>query len=188
MEQLIEKVRRIIESPRQSWEEIKDEPTTESTISRDYLVYLVAVPIIAHLIGKVFVGYPGLPDAHRGNIFVGLIWGAIAYVVLFAVIYISAFLVTSLAPTFAARKDLTISFKLVAYSYTPALASGIFFLIPTLWPISLVGFCYSIYLYYMGLQLLMETPQDKLFSFAVVSVISLVLLVIIPIGIVNMIF
>jgi hypothetical protein len=180
MEKLIDRIKNILLSPKPTWEEIKSEDTDQKTIVRDYLLYLVAVPVVASFIGKVIVGLPVI--GYRVPFFSALVWAIVMYVLYFVGIYIAALVVSALAPSFGGVKDDLAAFKIVAYSYTAPLVAGIFGLIPALSPLAILGL-YGIYLFYVGLPLLMECPQEKALAYTVVSVIIMIIIAVVMSGI-----
>ena len=83
--------------------------------------------------------------------------------------YITAFVVDALAPSFGSEKNFGRSFQLVAYGATPGLVAGLFAILPLLAGIGgLVGAVYSVYLWYIGLTPLKNTPEDKKVTYLVI--------------------
>ena len=185
MEQLIEKVKKILLTPSAAWAEIKAEETTIQSIIKNYLMYLVAIPVIATFIGRVFVGYPIVGP--RIPFFRGLIWAVFAYVIYLVILYASALIVNALAPSFNAIKNTVSAFKLVAYSATASLVVSVVSIIPYLSPIALLGLIYSIYLFYAGLPVMMENPKEKTVPYAIVSILAMMVVGFILSGIVGLI-
>ncbi|UCG27147.1 MAG: hypothetical protein JSV24_09240, partial [Bacteroidales bacterium] len=65
------------------------------------------------------------------------------------------------APSFGLRKDITKAYKLTVYSYTAVfITHAAANLIPPLFFIVILGL-YSVYILWIGLVILMETPEDK---------------------------
>ena len=114
MDKLLDKVKRILFTPKTAWDDIKAEESTQTSIIKDYLLYLVAIPIVANFIGQAIIGYPLRGD--RVNFFRGLIWAVFAYVLYQVSLYVSAMVVNALAPQFESTKNSVAAFKLVAYS------------------------------------------------------------------------
>jgi hypothetical protein len=102
------------------------------------------------------------------------------YLVALASVYVSALIVDNLATNFRSAKNMNNAFKLVAYAWTPSLVAGLLSFLPGLgWLIGLAGALYSIYLFYLGLPVLMQTPQDKVIPYMVATaVVSIVVYVI----------
>jgi hypothetical protein len=76
-----------------------------------------------------------------------------------------------LAPSFGSEKNFNRSLQLVAYSFTPMWIGGLLSIFP---PIALIGALfgiYGLYLLYLGLPKLKNTPPDKHVGYFVVSLI-----------------
>jgi hypothetical protein len=83
-------------------------------------------------------------------------------------VYVVALIVEALAPTFGGTKDRLQALKLVAYGSTASFVGGVFYLLPSLSPLAFLAALYSIYLFYLGLPVLMRCPQDKAVGYTVV--------------------
>jgi len=80
--------------------------------------------------------------------------------------------INALAPSFGAKQDMPQAIKLSAYSMTAAWVAGIFYLLPALWILALVGSIYSLYLFYVGLPILMKSPEDKTPAYAISVIVA----------------
>ena len=72
------------------------------------------------------------------------------------------------APRFGGRKNFGNALKLSVYSHTPLWLAGIFLLIPGLNFLLILG-VYGLYLFWIGLPLLMQVPDDKALPYAAVA-------------------
>jgi len=178
MEALIERIKSILLNPKETWETIKAEETSTTKIVKEYLIYLAAIPPIAHFIGYAIVGLVG----YRTPFFTTLIQSVVWYVLLIVNVFITAFIINALAPSFNAVKNDLAAFKLVAYSMTASFVAGIFYIIPHLAALGILGL-YSFYLLYIGLPKLMECPQEKTLAYFIVSIIVVIVLYAIMFGI-----
>lgn len=105
----------------------------------------------------------------------GLFHAIISYVLTLVGVYVVAFIIDALAPSFDSRKDILSAAKLAVFSFTPAWIGGIFMIIPALGIITLLASLYGLYLLYTGLPVLMETPKEKTLGyFVVVIIVSIV--------------
>jgi peptidoglycan biosynthesis protein MviN/MurJ (putative lipid II flippase) len=87
-------------------------------------------------------------------------------------VFVIAFIIDALAPSFGAEKNQIQAMKLVGYSYTASWVAGIFLIIPFLGGlIAMLGGLYSLYLMYLGLPKLMKSPEDKTMGYFVVSIL-----------------
>jgi hypothetical protein len=177
---LQERVTRILKQPKQEWPVIEPEPTDIATLYKSYIVPLAAIPVVAGFIGRVVVGVSvpfvgryrfGVADALRIAVFeyIGALVGA----------FVAALVVSKLAPKFASRDDQRQALKLVAYASTPVWVAGVLNIIPMLNFFILFAGIYCIYVYYLGVPVMMKTPPDKVIPYMVVSVIVIIVLYIV---------
>ena len=173
---LQERVKRILMDPKGEWPVIAAEATTTEKLYSSYIVPLAAIPVVANFIGSTIIGVT-LPfiGTYRVGIFRGLVAAFITYVVSLVMIYVAAMVVDKLAPKFDSTPNQIQALKLVAYSYTASWLAGIFMIIPVLSILSIVGL-YSIYLFYVGLPVMMKTPEAKVVPYMVVSALVIIAL------------
>jgi hypothetical protein len=174
---LQDRAKRIITDPKAEWPVIEAEQTTVEKIYREYIVVLAAIPVLAGLVGGVLIGGPGLFGWTRTPVVAGVIGAIVGYVLALVGVYIAAFIVDKLAPTFDSQPNLMQALKLVAYAYTPAWVAGVAYLIPGLGTlIVLLGSLYSIYLFYLGLPVMMKTPEAKVIPYMLVAAVVIIVL------------
>lgn len=155
------RIKGIITEPDKEWDVIEAEPNNQNDIIVNYAVPIIALGAITTFIGKaameVFSVYEGFMLAI--SYFISTIAG----------LYISAVVISELAPSFGTTKDFNASIKLIVYASTAALASAV---IASLHPgLSFVGLfgLYSIYLFWIGLPKILGTPEDKKIGFVLIS-------------------
>ena len=76
-------------------------------------------------------------------------------------VFILAFIINALAPTFGAQKDSNRAFKVAVYSYTPAWIAGALHILPALGVLGIIAALYGLYLLYLGLPALMKVPKKR---------------------------
>ena len=173
---LIDRVKNIILTPKTEWPVIDREPGDVVYIFTNYVAILAAIPAICGFIGLSIVGMsvPGLGTI-RVPVASGLLNAIVGYLLTFAVVYIVALIVDALAPTFGGRKNFESALKVTAYSYTPSWICGIFLLIPGLRFLTILGL-YGLYLLWLGIPVLMKSPQEKSLPYtAAVVIIAIVI-------------
>jgi hypothetical protein len=162
----------ILTKPKQEWPAIAAEPRDIAGLYSKYIVLLAAIPPICGAIGNSVIGISVPFVGHYRTPFVSSIVGAvIQYVLVLVGVYLSAFIVAKLAPSFQSEADVAQAAKLVAYSWTPAWVAGVLLLIPALAPIAALVSLYCIYLMYLGVSPLMKTPADKVIVYLIVSAV-----------------
>jgi len=171
VEKLVEQVKDILVTPKPTWVHLKNEELEEKEITRNYLVYLAAVPAIAGFLGKSIIGQ-NVPffGQYRVPFFNGLLWAALIWGLSIAFVYVNSWIVNSLAERFAGQKNQNAAFKLVAFSFIPYLLAGVFNIVPGLSGLYILGL-YGIYLFYVGVPILMQCPEEKALPFTIFSVV-----------------
>uniref|UniRef100_A0A832G879 YIP1 family protein n=1 Tax=Ignavibacterium album TaxID=591197 RepID=A0A832G879_9BACT len=168
---LFERAKNILISPKTEWEVIKNEQSTVADLFTKYALILALIPAVAGFIGQSFIGISLGPfGSFKVPIVNGLIYAVLYYVLSLAGIYLVAFIVDALAPSFGATKDMVSSLKVVVYSYTAVWVAGIFQIIPVLAILGILGL-YSLYLLYLGLNIVKGSPSDKVVGYTVVVII-----------------
>jgi hypothetical protein len=174
---VIDRVKALLLTPRTEWPRIADEPTTVQDIYLRYVAPLVAVGVLASLIGGVLIG---IPVPMLGTVRLGLgaaLGGAILHFVLtFVAVFVVAMIVDALAPTFGGQKNALRALKVTAYSFTPAWVAAILTIVPALGFIAALIGLYGLYLLYLGLPVLMRVPEDKALGYTVVVVLCALVL------------
>ena len=176
MEKIVERAKNIILNPRKALSDVKSEQMDITSTMKDYVVYIAAVPAVAMFIGRALVGHPLLG---RQNFFRSLIYSVLWYVLALVGVFVFSKIINTLAPNFDSVKNELNAFKLVVYAWTPAFVSGAFNIIPALSILALLGALYGLYLLYLGLPLLMETPPEKALTYTIVSIVSGIILMVI---------
>ena len=173
--QLIERAQSILLKPKQTWPVIAVEPGDVASLYTRYLVVLAAIPAVAGFIGGSIIGYGGFGFSVRVPIVYGLVRMILGYLLSLGMVFVLGLIVNALAPTFGGVKNQVQAMKLVAYGCTAGFLGGVFMIIPWLGILYLVAACYSIYLIYTGIPVLMRCPPDKAGAYtAVVMVCGLV--------------
>jgi hypothetical protein len=165
---------KILTDPKNEWPVIEREPTTVNQLYMGYIGPLAAVAAIAGFIGTSFVGTLGM---FRTPIAWGLVGACMTFVLTLVSVYISALVISKLAPTFQSTPDDRQALKLVAYAYTPAWLAAVIGILPVIGLLAtLIGGLYAIYLFYLGLPVMMKTPSDKVIPYMAISAIVIIVL------------
>lgn len=169
---IVERAKAIILKPKETWETIKAEQTTVKELFASYAAILAVIPAAATFIGFSLIGY-SLPGGHyRVPVLSGLVHAILQYVLTLAGAYAVAFIIDALAPKFDSRKDLTAAAKLAVFAATPAWVGSALAVLPALSPLILIASLYSLYLFYVGLPVMMETPKEKTLMYFIVVIIA----------------
>lgn len=177
---LTERVKKILTTPQTEWNVIEAEPTSVDKLYRGYIAPLAAIPVIASFIGFSIIGQDfGFLGTYRVGIVTGIAHAIVSFVLALVMVYVAALVINKLAPTFNSTPSDIQAPKLVAYAYTPAWVAGVFNIIPALMVLGILGGLYSIYLFYVGLPVMMKTPRDKVIPYMVVAALVIIVLTVI---------
>ena len=168
---LVERAKNILITPKTEWEVIKNEQTTTADLFTKYAMILALIPVVATFIGQSLIGISLGPfGSYKIPVTSGLIYAVIYYILSLVGVYVIAFIIDALAPSFGSTKNMDASLKVSVYSYTAVWIAGIFGIIPNLGILGILGL-YSLYLMYLGLKIVKDTPQDKLIGYLIVVII-----------------
>jgi hypothetical protein len=178
--QIAARVKNMLMSPGQEWDAIKREEMGVAEIYSRYLLVAAAVPAVAHFVGQIVSIYTTLPITQIPigvSKAVGLV--ALYYALWLGSVYVTAFLISQLAPTFRSTGNLASAVKLAGFAWVTVWAVGILLVVPMLRQLLVLALFYAIYVLHLGLPKLMGTPHDKTIPFTVVIGLAMFLLFII---------
>jgi len=175
MRDIINRVKQIVLDPKSTWEIIKTEETSVKDLLLTFVLPLSFIPALASLIGYGFIGFN---TGIYGNMS-SIEWGASHAINIFATtfigIIISAWVISFLAPKFGTILTMDKAIKLVAYSYTPSLLAGVFYLIPALSVLAVIGGIYSLYVLYLGFKPITNVNEEHKSNYFLISILSTII-------------
>jgi hypothetical protein len=166
---LVQRAKAILMTPKQEWAAIDSEPLNVAALLTGYVIPLALIGPIARFIGFSVLGFGGL---FRLSIGWGISQAIVSFVLAIVGVFVLAWVINALAPSFGAKQDMSQAIKLSAYSMTAAWVAGIFYLLPALSMLALIGALYSLYLFYVGLPILMKSPEDKTPTYAIAVIVA----------------
>jgi hypothetical protein len=179
---LVDRAKNILLSPKAEWAKIASEPADINRLYVGYLVPLLALAAVCEFIGMSLIGVSFFGTTFRVPMVAGLVGAVIRVVVGVVGVYVLAFIINALAPSFGSQQDMGQAQKLAVYSSTAGLLAGVFAIYPPLAVLGLLGL-YSFALLYFGLEPLMKTPEDKRIAYTLV-IIVVAIVVFLVIGVV----
>jgi len=168
---MITRVKEILTAPKKEWAVIAGEHAPHAKVFTGYILSLSLIPAIAAFIGYGLLGYSVL-DLHVHSMSWGIRQAIVQWVAMVGGVYLTAYIINFLADTFGAKKDFDQAFSLVAYSYTPMLVAGIFYILPSLSILAALAGLYGLYILYLGMQPMMKAPAEKNTGYFVASLIA----------------
>ncbi len=165
---IFNRVKGLILSPEDEWVAIEAEDKSIVELYRGYIVYLALIPPFASCLSAYFFGASRGGDVARLSLTGGLLRAAMQYALALPLLYLVAFVISSIAPYFEGKSDDKRALTLAAYSYTPAWLAAAFALVPGLRFLDILGF-YGLYVLYFGLPRMMKCPKNHadVYSFAI---------------------
>jgi hypothetical protein len=174
---LTDRAKKIILQPKQEWQVISTETATTGQLYVSYIIPLAAIGPVASIIGMSLFGItiPFL-GTYRVPIGTAITHSILSYVFTLVGIFILGLIINALASSFSGEKNQMQALKVAAYSCTAAWLGGIFSLIPAISILAIIPGIYSLYLLYLGLPVLMKSPQDKALAYTVVVLIAAIVI------------
>jgi hypothetical protein len=177
---IVERAKKLLLSPSAEWQVIKGETHSVAGLYTQYVMILAAIPAVAAFIGWSVVGYSGMGTTYRIPMAAGVANMVLSYILSLGSVYVMALVIDALAPNFGGEKNFMQALKVAAFFPTAAWIGGVFYILPVLAIIALLGALYSLWLLYTGLAPLMSVPESKSMGYtAVVVVVAIVLMVVI---------
>jgi hypothetical protein len=161
---LVTRVINILVQPRSEWPAIADERSDPAQLSV-YVAILAALPAVAAFVTTALVG-----TLARGRLGAGIAFQAAltGYVLSLGMVFVLGLVADTLAPRFGGKRDLQQALKLVAYALTASWVAGLFTFLPVVaWLISLLGNLFILYLFHLGVPVLMKVPEREAIGYTV---------------------
>jgi hypothetical protein len=179
---LQDRVIKILTTPKTEWPVIAAESTDVAKLYTGYIAILAAIPAVGSFLGSTMIGLPILGKTPMTYAFVTMV---LTYAASLASVYISALVIDKLAPSFDSTPNFIQALKLVAYSLTAGWVAGVLNIIPMLGILTLLAAVYGIYLFYLGLPVMMKTPEAKVIIYMVVSAVVIFVVTVILMALVG---
>lgn len=161
---VLNRIKNLILTPEKEWKQIQNENQSKKEIIKNFAVPLLIIIVICSILGDIIF-------TSREHFTIAYIAckAFVTFAIVYSTIYLSALLINELTLSFNSKKDLNVTFKLVVYSFTAYFLSTAFSnLIPPLGLIQVFAL-YSIYLFWLGCEPLLQTNQDNKIGFVVLS-------------------
>jgi hypothetical protein len=177
---IIDRIKKILLSPKPEWEIIKNESLTINEMILKYALFLALIGPAAGFFGFIVVGVPTLFGTFTLPFSFALKYLIFSYMFSIAGIFIVTFIIDMLAPNFGCVKDFTQSMKVVVFAYTASWLGGIFLIVPALSILSTIAGIYSLVLMYWGLETVKSVPKEKMTAYYIITlVVSIVVFILI---------
>jgi len=173
---LVQRVINIITKPKQEWYVIAQEQPNTMKLIGGYAFILALIPAISGFVKYGIIGFSFMGYTSR-SISSGIQMGLTSLLGAVIGVYLLAWVVDLLAPSFDSEKNFGRSLQLAVYSSTPQWVAGILLLLSTGMSmlIMLLGL-YAIYLLAVGMPVLKKTPKDKVTGYVVLTIIAMIVI------------
>jgi len=184
---LVQRVINIITKPKEEWPVINAEQPSVFKLIFGYALILALIPAIASFIATGVIGTSFMGYTYR-SVSGGIMQALIQLFSAVIGVYVLAFVIDLLAPSFDSQKNMGKSLQLAVYSSTAQWVAGILLMIPVLkWFSFLIGL-YAIYLMAIGMPVLKGTPKEKVVGYVALSIVAMILINIVILAILGAIF
>ncbi|WP_136680525.1 Yip1 family protein [Neptunomonas sp. XY-337] len=160
----------ILYHPKAEWNQIKNEHYSTAHVFLQQISILAAIPAVSLYIGTTQIGW-----SITGGEFVKLqsssaFMAAIAfYFAMWVACGFIAYSIRWMEKTYGGSISFEDCLLLTTYTATPMFLAGLAGLYPMLWfnvTVGLVAVCYSVYLLYTGVPIIMNIPEERAFMFS----------------------
>jgi hypothetical protein len=162
----------ILTKPATEWTAVETEQTPPVELILRYAAPLAAIPAIASFLSLSVIGIFGV----RIPLIRGLSSLIVGWVLSLVGALVGAKVVEQLAPRFQSRASFGQALKLVVYASTPGWIAGVLNIVPALSPLMILFAIYAVYLFYLGLPRLMQTPDNQVIPYMVVAAIVMIVI------------
>jgi len=193
---LVDRAKNIILKPKEEWPVIAAEPATVGGLFTGYAAILALIPLVTNIlfVGLLGIGAMGMGGAAAGGMTFIAATAVIGYFIGLGLLWLVAFIVNAIAPSFNGKQDMVQATKLMVYAATPTWVAGLVSWIPILGMlVAFAAIAYVVYLIYLGVNPVLSVPEDKVAGMTVVTVLiyivaSLVIGAIIAAAVMTMFF
>jgi hypothetical protein len=145
----------------------RDNDTSIQTLMVNYVAILAAIPFIATLIGdSVFhLAFGALGIGYSFAIAV------LSYILYIVAVFVVGYIIWKLGPSFGTNTTQIRATRLAAYAFTPFFLLSIFDIVPFLGVIAILGLLYGLYILYLGMPIILNTPKDRVITYLIVTIV-----------------
>lgn len=171
---IVQRVINIITKPKAEWQVIAQEEPNAMKLIGGYAFILALIPALSAIIKYGIIGISFMGYTSR-SLSSGIQTGLIQLLSAIIGVYLLAWVIDLLAPSFDSQKNFGRSLQLAVYSSTPQWVAGILLLLSTTMSmlIMLIGL-YAIYLLAVGVPILKGTPKEKVVGYVALTIIAMI--------------
>ncbi|MDA4130992.1 MAG: YIP1 family protein [Thaumarchaeota archaeon] len=161
----------LVKSPASVMTAYRDADVPINSVLIYYVAVLAVLTLVGTLIGDLII-YRGLYGFFAGYA-VG--HAILSFILDIIGVFVIGFVVWKLGPNFRTSTNQVRATRLAAYAYTPFFLASILYIIPFVGGIlAFLGLLYGLYILYLGLPIMLGTPQEQAITYVIVSVIVVI--------------
>lgn len=166
---LVQRAINILTKPAEEWGVIRGETTDTKSLFMGYALPLALIgPICGLLSVLLFAGLMG-PLGLGAVLMSAIVGAALGIAINLLAVFLLGVIINALASSFGTQQNQTQAMKVAVYSMTASWVAGLLTLVPAVGGLlALLAGLYGFYLLYLGLQKVMDTPQDKAIIYTLV--------------------
>jgi hypothetical protein len=173
---IVQRVINIITKPKEEWPVIATEQPNAMKLIGGYALILALIPAVSAFIKYGIIGFSFMGYSSR-SISSGIQTGLIQLLSAVIGVYLLAWVIDLLAPSFDSQKNFGRSLQLAVYASTPQWVAGILLLISTTMSMLIMLFgLYAIYLLAIGMPVLKSTPKDKVVGYVALTIVAMIVI------------
>ncbi len=170
---LFRRVINIIIKPHQEWYVIAGEQPDTMKLIGGYALILALIPAVSAFVKYSIIGSYAISE----TILTGIQTGLVQLFSALIGVYLLAWVIDLLAPTFDSEKNFGRSLQLAVYASTPQWVAGILLLLSTTMSMLIMVFgLYAIYLLAVGMPMMKGTPKDKLVGYVLLTIVAMIVI------------
>ncbi len=173
---LFHRVINIIIKPHQEWYVIAGEQPGTLKLIGGYALILALIPAVSVFAKYSIIGFSSVGETYR-SVPTGIQTGLVQLFSALIGVYLLAWVIDLLAPTFDSEKNFGRSLQLAVYASTPQWVAGILLLLSTTMSMLIMVFgLYAIYLLAVGMPVMKGTPKDKLVGYVLLTIVAMIVI------------
>jgi hypothetical protein len=176
---IVQRVINIITKPKEEWHVIASEQPNAMKLIGGYALILALIPALSAFIKYGIIGFSFMGYTSR-SISSGIQTGLIQLLSAVIGVYLLAWVIDLLAPSFESEKNFGRSLQLAVYASTPQWVAGILLLLSTTMSmlIMVIGL-YAIYLLAVGMPIMKNTPKDKVVGYVALTIVAMIVIAVV---------
>ncbi len=156
-------------NPANEWQKIRHENTGIVSQYLKFIAIIAILPAYAWYFGATHIGWSLGNRVIKLTAESALQVSLLFYLAMLVGIGVLGYMVSWMARTYDAESSIAMGVQIAAYTCVPLFLCGAVGFYPILWldiALGLVAACYTVYLLYIGVPIMMQIPTEKGFLFA----------------------